>query len=54
MRHVVEYDKRQLHAVPFRILIDEGLRARFGEIGNELVKERFTWGKMVEQIEDIY
>ena len=51
---VVPYDKNQLQDAIANLLSDEGLRIRFGENGKMLVRERFNWTKIVEQVEDIY
>ena len=52
--HVVEYDKDQLQDAIFKILINDELRRYFGEVGKKLVREKFSWDIVVEQLEKIY
>jgi glycosyltransferase involved in cell wall biosynthesis len=51
---VVPYDKKQLADAIAKLLSNEGLRIRFGEEGRRLVKEKFNWEKIAEQVEGIY
>ena len=51
---VVPYDKDQLRDGLLHILSDDKMRLRFGEKGKLLVRERFSWEKIAERIEDIY
>ncbi len=50
----VPYDKEQLQQALWRMLNDDELRLSFGEKGRVLVRERFSWGKIIEQIEAVY
>ena len=52
--YVVEYNKDQLQDAIFKILINEELRRYFGEGGKKLVREKFSWDIVVEQLEKIY
>lgn len=52
--YVVEYDNAQLQAAIFRILNDEGLRKKFGTEGKKLVKEEFSWDKVIGKMETLY
>ena len=52
--YVVEYDKDQLRDAIFKILSDVELRRYFGEGGKKLVREKFSWDIVVEQLEKIY
>ena len=51
---VVEYDKGQLQDAIFKLLSNEGLRERFGTEAKKLVRERFSWNKVVEKLEALY
>ncbi len=51
---VVSYDKEQLQHALLHILGDDKLRLQFGEKGKSLVREKFTWEKIVEQVERVY
>jgi len=51
---VVPYDKEQLRQALLHILGNDKLRREFGEKGKLLVRERFNWEKIAEQIEDLY
>jgi len=50
----VPYDKEQLRHALLHILGNDKLRREFGEKGKLLVRERFSWEKIAEQIEDLY
>jgi glycosyltransferase involved in cell wall biosynthesis len=52
--YVVEYDKDQLRDAIFKVLFDDKLRVQFEERCKKLVKEQFTWDKIVKQVEDLY
>ena len=52
--HVVEYSKDQLQDAIFKILTNVELRRYFGEGGKKLVREKFSWDIVVEQLEKIY
>ncbi len=51
---VVPYDKEQLQHALLHMLDDDKMRLRFGEKGKLLVREKFNWEKIAEQIEDLY
>ena len=51
---VVPYDKEQLQRALLHMLDDDKMRLRFGEKGKLLVREKFNWEKIAEQIEDLY
>jgi glycosyltransferase involved in cell wall biosynthesis len=48
------YDKEQLQAALQHILSDDKVRRQFGEKGKLLVRERFSWEKIAQQVESIY
>jgi len=52
--HVVEYNKDQLQDAIFKILTNDELSGYFGEGGKKLVREKFSWDIVVEQLERIY
>ena len=52
--YIVEYDKDQLKNAMVKVLSDGELRRRFGEDGKKLMKEKFSWDKIVEQVENVY
>lgn len=52
--YVVPFDKNQLCNALFKILTDARLRYYFGERGKKLIKEKYSWDKIVEQLEKIY
>ena len=52
--YVVEYDVVQLRAAIFKILSDEGLKRRFGEEGEKLVRNEFDWSAIIKRIEKVY
>lgn len=52
--YVVKYDRNQLADAMFRILSDESLRARFGDMGKQLAKDKFNWPLIIEKLEKIY
>ena len=52
--HVVEYNKDQLQDAIFKILTNVELRRYFGESGKMLVREKYSWDIVVEQLEKIY
>ena len=52
---VVEYnDKAALAEEINKLLADDKLRQRMGEIGRKRVKKQFTWETVVDQIEKVY
>lgn len=51
---VVEYDKDRLREAIFRILSDEELMGGFGGGGKKLVRDRFSWDKIILNIEGLY
>ena len=51
---VVPYDRNQLSNAILRILTDDKIRQQFGVKGKTLVREKFDWSKIVEQLEDVY
>lgn len=52
--YVVEHNKDQLQDAIFKILTNVELRRYFGEGGKKLVREKFSWDIVVEQLEKIY
>jgi glycosyltransferase involved in cell wall biosynthesis len=52
--YVVKYDKDQLRDTIFKVLSDEGLRKRFGEEGRRLVRENFSWDRVIRKVEGVY
>ena len=51
---VVGYDSDQLSDAILRMLSDEAMRQKFAERGKSLVREKFNWAKIAEQVERIY
>jgi glycosyltransferase involved in cell wall biosynthesis len=52
---VVDYDDADALAVEInKLLHDEKLRMKMGEIGRSRVKENFPWESVVDQIEEVY
>ena len=51
---VVPYDKDQLRDALLHMLSDDQMRLRFGEKGKLLVREKFNWEKIAEQVEGVY
>lgn len=51
---VVEYDKNKLEDAITKTLTDEGLRRKFRKEGMRVVREKFRWDRIVEQLENIY
>lgn len=52
--YVVEYDKDQLRNALAKILINADLAERFRKNGPNLIREKFTWTRITEQLEQIY
>ena len=52
--YVVQYDQEQLQHALLHILGDIKMRQEFGEKGKLLVRERFNWEKIAEQVENLY
>jgi len=50
----VPYDKEQLQQAMWHVLDDNELRLSFGKKGRKLVRERFNWSKILDQIEAVY
>ena len=51
---VVPYDKDQLQNALLHLLSDNKIRQQFGEKGKLLVRERFNWEEIAEQVENVY
>ena len=51
---VVPYDKDRLRDALLQMLSDDKMRLQFGEKGKLLVRERFNWSIIAEQIEGVY
>ena len=52
--YVVDYDKYLLRDAIFKVLSDQKLRREFGIKGKQLIRERFGWSGIIEEIENIY
>jgi glycosyltransferase involved in cell wall biosynthesis len=48
------YNREQLQAALQHILSDDKVSRQFGEKGKLLVREKFNWDKIAQQVEDIY
>ncbi len=51
---VVPYEKEELQHALLQMLGDDKMRREFGERGKLLVREKFNWEKIAEQIENVY
>jgi len=51
---VVPYDKEQLQHALMHMLGNDRIRLQFGEKGKLLVREKFNWEKIAEQMERVY
>ena len=51
---VCEFNRTDLSKSIDLLLNDEYLRNTFGKTGNELIKNKYNWDKILEQIESIY
>jgi len=51
---VIPYDKEQLEHALLHMLGDDKMRQAFGEKGKLLVREKFNWEKIAEQMESLY
>jgi len=51
---VVAYDKDKLSNAILRMLSNEEMRQKFAERGKSLVREKFNWLKIAEQVESLY
>ncbi len=51
---VVPYHKEQLSNAILRVLGDDKIRSQFGEKAKILVREKFNWQKITNQLESIY
>ena len=51
---VIPYDKGQLQDALSQMLGDDKLRQNFGEKGKSLVRDKFNWEKIAEQVERVY
>ena len=52
--YVVAYDENKLKEALVKILTSTDLAQQFGENGKRLVRERFTWSRIAEELEHIY
>ena len=52
--YVVGYNKDQLRDAIIKVLSDEGLRRRFGQMGRRSVRGKFSWDKVVGKVEVVY
>lgn len=52
--YVAEYNKNQLRDAILKVLMKKKLKKKFREEGKKLVREKFNWSKIIEQIEEIY
>ncbi|MFC1977733.1 glycosyltransferase [Chloroflexota bacterium] len=50
----VPYDKDRLRDALSQVMASEEMRTRFGETGRALVREKYTWSRIAEQIEEVY
>lgn len=50
----VRYDEYELSKAIVRMLTDDEMKQEFGNNCRMLVREHFNWGKIVEQVEEIY
>ena len=50
----IPYEKNQLSDAILRILSDDKIRQRFSLKGRALVREKFDWTRIVDQLEDVY
>lgn len=51
---VVPYDQEHLQRALLRMLGDNKMRLKFGERGKSLMREKFNWQRVVEQVERVY
>jgi glycosyltransferase involved in cell wall biosynthesis len=51
---VVPYDEEQLRDAVLKLLDDDRMRQRFSQKGKLLVREKFNWERIVEQMERLY
>ncbi|MFC1933562.1 glycosyltransferase [Chloroflexota bacterium] len=51
---VVPYNKDRLRDALLHMLNDDKMRLKFGKKGELLVREKFNWEKLVEQVEGVY
>ena len=51
---VVPYNEEQLRNAVLKLLNDDKMRQRFSQKGKLLVREKFNWERIVEQIEGLY
>ena len=52
--YVVEYNEELLGDAIVKILNDKKLKKKFGEMGGNLVREKFNWDKIVKRLERSY
>ena len=52
--YVVAFDENELKDAMVKLLTNKDLAQQFGENGKKLVREKFTWTRITEQIERIY
>jgi len=51
---LVEQDPAAIAAAILRLLRDEALRKRMGEMGYQKVQSRYNWERLTEQVENLY
>jgi len=51
---LVEQDPGAIAAAILRLLQDEALRKRMGEIGYQKVQNRYSWERLIERVENLY
>ena len=52
--YMVSYDEDELKNAMMRVLNSRDLARQFGENGRSLVRERFNWSKIADELEQIY
>lgn len=51
---VVKCDENEIEKALYEILSNDELRKKFSENGKRIVKEKFTWDKVIGQVEEVY
>jgi len=51
---VIQPNEVELRGALLRILTDDGLRLTLGSNGKRMVQERFTWNRVITQLESVY
>jgi len=51
---VVKCDEKEIKEALYKILSNKNLRKKLGENGKRMIKEKFTWDKIIGQVEDVY